>query len=141
MKNRLALMVGALILGLSAMTMAQEQPTEEQSDVRSSVARISLIHGDVSTQRGDSGDWATAVLNQPIIPGNSSHQHGGFTRAEGFTYYQSQPGVHGAGLALSETEGASGKCRDAFGNLTELSLDLSNSHSLPARERFILGIA
>ncbi|MGZ3387269.1 MAG: DUF6600 domain-containing protein, partial [Isosphaeraceae bacterium] len=67
MKNRLALMVGALILGLSAMTMAQEQPTEEQSDVRSSVARISLIHGDVSTQRGDSGDWATAALNQPIV--------------------------------------------------------------------------
>ena len=67
MKNRLALMVGALILGLCAMTMAQEQRTEEQSEVRSSVARISLIHGDVSTQRGDSGDWATVVLNQPIV--------------------------------------------------------------------------
>ncbi len=72
MKNRLALMVGSLILGLCAMTMAQDQPTEdqptqEQSEVRSSVARISLIHGDVSTQRGDSGDWATVVLNQPIV--------------------------------------------------------------------------
>jgi hypothetical protein len=26
-----------------------------------------LIHGDVSTQRGDSGDWATAALNQPMV--------------------------------------------------------------------------
>ena len=53
MKNRLALMIGALILGLCAMTMAQDQPAQEQSrrsnlTSRSSVARISLIHGDVS---------------------------------------------------------------------------------------------
>ncbi|MGA9811950.1 MAG: DUF6600 domain-containing protein [Terriglobales bacterium] len=72
MKNRIALMIGALILGLSAMTVAQDQPAEdqpaqEQSDVPTSVGRISLIHGDVSTQRGDSGDWATVVLNQPIV--------------------------------------------------------------------------
>ena len=25
------------------------------------------MHGDVSTQRGDSGDWTAAVLNQPIV--------------------------------------------------------------------------
>jgi len=67
MKSRLVLVVGSLILGLCAMTVAQEQPAEEQSEVRSSVARISLVHGDVSTQRGDSGDWATVVLNQPIV--------------------------------------------------------------------------
>ena len=72
MKNRWALMVGTLILGLCAMTMAQEQPAQEQpaqqqSDVPTSVGRISLIHGDVSTQRGDSGDWATAALNQPVV--------------------------------------------------------------------------
>jgi len=34
------------------------------------VARISLIHGDVSTQRGDSGDWSAAVLNQPVMGGD-----------------------------------------------------------------------
>ena len=34
------------------------------------VARISLIHGDVSTQRGDSGDWSAAVLNQPVMTGD-----------------------------------------------------------------------
>ena len=34
------------------------------------VARISLIRGDVSTQRGDSGDWSAAALNQPLMTGD-----------------------------------------------------------------------
>src|SRR5271165_4899134 len=38
-----------------------------QVDISPGVARISLIKGDVSTQRGDSGDWAAAALNQPMV--------------------------------------------------------------------------
>jgi FecR protein len=34
------------------------------------VARLSMIHGDVSTQRGDSGDWSAATLNQPVMGGD-----------------------------------------------------------------------
>jgi hypothetical protein len=34
------------------------------------VARVSMIHGAVSTQRGDSGDWSAAVLNQPVVAGD-----------------------------------------------------------------------
>jgi hypothetical protein len=34
------------------------------------VARVSMIHGAVSTQRGDSGDWSAAVLNQPVLGGD-----------------------------------------------------------------------
>ncbi len=34
------------------------------------VARISLIHGDVSTQRGDSKDWSAAALNAPVVAGD-----------------------------------------------------------------------
>jgi hypothetical protein len=34
------------------------------------VARISLIHGDVSTQRGDTKDWSAAVLNAPVLAGD-----------------------------------------------------------------------
>jgi uncharacterized protein DUF6600/FecR-like protein len=34
------------------------------------VARISLIHGDVSTQRGDSGNWSAAALNAPVLAGD-----------------------------------------------------------------------
>ena len=62
MKNRFALIVGLLVLSVCAMAGAQEQ-----AEPTSGVARISLIHGDVSTQRGDSGDWATAALNQPMV--------------------------------------------------------------------------
>jgi hypothetical protein len=34
------------------------------------VGRVSMIHGDVSTQRGDSGSWSAAVLNQPVVNGD-----------------------------------------------------------------------
>src|SRR5258708_26343584 len=41
-----------------------------QVDVPPVVARISLIQGDVSVQRGDTGDWAAAALNQPLVSGD-----------------------------------------------------------------------
>src|SRR5439155_13516173 len=62
MKNRLVAQFGTLVLALFAATNANAQ-----ADLTPGVARISLIHGDVSTQRGDSGDWAAAALNQPIV--------------------------------------------------------------------------
>jgi len=34
------------------------------------VARISLIQGDVSMHRGDTGDWASAALNEPLVGGD-----------------------------------------------------------------------
>lgn len=34
------------------------------------VARISLVNGDVSTRRGDSGDWVVAGMNAPIVEGD-----------------------------------------------------------------------
>src|SRR6266404_1235609 len=55
---------------------AQAEPAQTESAQTESapkgtgVARVSLIHGDVSTQRGDSGDWASAVLNAPIVSGD-----------------------------------------------------------------------
>ncbi len=57
----------------------QAQPTEAQpggpsgeapAKTDQGVARVSLIHGNVSTQRGDSGDWSAAVLNQPVMTGD-----------------------------------------------------------------------
>jgi hypothetical protein len=35
-----------------------------------SVARVSLIHGDVSTQRGDSGGWGSTSINAPVVRGD-----------------------------------------------------------------------
>lgn len=34
------------------------------------VARISLIFGDVSTQRGDTGDWSATSINAPVVRGD-----------------------------------------------------------------------
>src|ERR1700716_657605 len=41
-----------------------------QVDIPPGVARTSLIQGDVSVQRGDTGDWAAAALNQPVVGGD-----------------------------------------------------------------------
>jgi hypothetical protein len=55
------------------------QPTEAQpggpsgeapAQTDQGVGRISLIHGNVSTQRGDSDDWSAATLNQPLMTGD-----------------------------------------------------------------------
>src|SRR6476646_10152057 len=50
-------------------------PSLESSTPRSegpapAVARISFIHGDVSTQRGDSGDWGSTSINAPVVRGD-----------------------------------------------------------------------
>ncbi|MGA8441634.1 MAG: DUF6600 domain-containing protein [Candidatus Sulfotelmatobacter sp.] len=44
--------------------------SEGPARVDQGVGRISMIHGDVSTQRGDSGTWSAAVLNQPVVNGD-----------------------------------------------------------------------
>jgi hypothetical protein len=42
----------------------------QPADVKQGVGRISMTHGPVSTQRGDSGDWSAAILNQPVVMGD-----------------------------------------------------------------------
>jgi len=46
------------------------QPSAREAETDQGVARISMIHGDVSTQRGDSGDWSAATLNAPVVSGD-----------------------------------------------------------------------
>ena len=45
------------------------------------VARVSVVKGDVTTTRGDSGDWIATVVNMPIVEGDSI-QTTGDSRAE-----------------------------------------------------------
>jgi hypothetical protein len=60
--------------GADAQVGEEAQPGgpsgEAPAQTNQGVARISMIHGDVSTQRGDSGDWSAAVLNQPVLNGD-----------------------------------------------------------------------
>lgn len=87
MKNRLIQSIAILILAAFGAVNASAQYDESQApppseaqqqpsqggqgvDVSPGVARISLTQGEVSTQRGDSGEWAAAVLNAPIVTGD-----------------------------------------------------------------------
>src|SRR5258707_3269823 len=46
------------------------EPAPKSEGPAPEVARISLIHGDVSTQRGDSGDWGNPSINAPLVRGD-----------------------------------------------------------------------
>jgi hypothetical protein len=65
--------VAAIIFGLMGLgsMKAQQAGPEQQEQPQQGVARVSLINGDVSTQRGDSGDWVAATVNAPVVPGDS----------------------------------------------------------------------
>ncbi len=52
-----------IILGTVALRAEDNEP-------QPGVARVSVIHGDVSTQRGDSGDWVAASINTPLVAGD-----------------------------------------------------------------------
>jgi len=88
MKRHLVTFLTVLIVGLlpAVRTTAQEPdqgpPTRDQQsaaqqqvgqpqDPQTGVGRISVIIGDVSTQRGDSGDWVADTINTPVAPGDT----------------------------------------------------------------------
>jgi hypothetical protein len=79
MKKYLMCLMALLLLEFPAQVSAQAQdqgpdPGQNQgqdaAQPESSVARVSFIRGDVSTQRGDSGDWNAATLNTPVMAGD-----------------------------------------------------------------------
>ncbi len=43
---------------------------QDPDDLKRGVGRISLMNGQVSVQRGDSGEWVAGVLNAPLIAGD-----------------------------------------------------------------------
>jgi uncharacterized protein DUF6600/FecR-like protein len=76
MPYRSALSLGFLALlivpGISAQVPRADQPADEPEAQQpaTAVGRVSLIQGNVSTQRGDSGDWNAATVNTPVVPGD-----------------------------------------------------------------------
>jgi len=55
-----------LVFSLGFLTVL----SNAQVDLSPGVVRLSLIQGDVSVQRGDTGDWSAAGLNQPLVGGD-----------------------------------------------------------------------
>jgi hypothetical protein len=61
-------LAGAALLsaGMFRPVFAQADP----DDAQRGVARISLMEGDVSVRRGDSGDWVAGIVNAPLLTGD-----------------------------------------------------------------------
>jgi Family of unknown function (DUF6600)/FecR protein len=49
---------------------APPQGSQSQQSDQPGVARLSYIHGDVSTQRGDNAQWVAGTLNTPVVTGD-----------------------------------------------------------------------
>lgn len=63
-KFRFWAFTGAVLSVISLVTPVRAQDAD---DARRGVARISLINGDVSVRRGDSGEWVAGAINAPLL--------------------------------------------------------------------------
>src|SRR5947209_3932815 len=61
---RFLAITGAVLLAAGFFSPARAQ---DPDDLKRGVARISLMNGDVSVRRGDSGDWVAGVINAPLM--------------------------------------------------------------------------
>src|SRR5208337_2520611 len=57
---------GALLLAMGAAIPVRAQAPAPE-DLSRGVARISLMDGEVSVRRGDSGEWVVGVINAPLL--------------------------------------------------------------------------
>ena len=61
---RFLALTGAALLSAGVLAPVRAQ---DPDDLKRGVARISLMNGDVSVRRGDSGDWVAGVINAPLL--------------------------------------------------------------------------
>ena len=66
MKTR-TLLIALLVLAISGFRVSKALASDEPEG---GVARVSLINGEVSTMRGDSGDWMATTVNAPLAQGD-----------------------------------------------------------------------
>ncbi len=52
------------------LSLLEARVAKAADEPQPGVARVSMIHGDVSTQRGDSGDWVATTINAPLVRGD-----------------------------------------------------------------------
>ena len=55
------------VVVLAAVLASPGLAQDDADDQSRGVARLSLINGDVSVRRGDSGDWVAAAINAPLV--------------------------------------------------------------------------
>src|SRR5579859_7956387 len=68
------LFIALILAGAVATIQAQDPQVDQQVDPNDAaehgVARISVINGDVTIQRGDSGEQTAAAVNAPLVAGD-----------------------------------------------------------------------
>jgi hypothetical protein len=52
---------------LTAQSTQDAAPMQDSGTPERGVARVSIVGGEVSVRRGDSGDWVAAVINAPVM--------------------------------------------------------------------------
>src|SRR5215467_2299541 len=62
----------AVLLAVTVSVVGAQAPPDDTRPAgpEPGVAHLSYAHGDVSMQRGDSGDWIATSLNTPIVRGD-----------------------------------------------------------------------
>jgi uncharacterized membrane protein YgcG len=63
----LAALLMAAAAVLSAQSAQDAAPMQDPGTPERGVARMSIVNGEVSVRRGDSGDWVAAVVNAPLM--------------------------------------------------------------------------
>src|ERR1035438_683984 len=71
LRNLRFLAVTAAVLGIGGGFTPVRAQDQQQDDLKRGVARISVMNGDVSVRRGDSGDWVAGVINAPMLTGDN----------------------------------------------------------------------
>jgi hypothetical protein len=64
------LLVAALAIGLGPALAQAQDAQGAQNEPTPGVGRVSLIHGNVTVQRGDTGDWEATTINAPLMRGD-----------------------------------------------------------------------
>ncbi|MBZ5590900.1 MAG: FecR domain-containing protein [Acidobacteriia bacterium] len=64
------LLLAVVLTGTITMARAQVPPAQDPDNSEHGVARMSIIGGDVTVQRGDSGEQTAAVVNAPLMAGD-----------------------------------------------------------------------
>jgi hypothetical protein len=62
-----------LLLAMTTLAFAQQLPDNDgpPDEAGRPVARVSVLSGDASVRRGDTGEWVAAALNAPLLGGDA----------------------------------------------------------------------
>src|SRR5690348_18059937 len=67
--HKIKLAAGVIVAALALAGLPLFGQGEAQTST--GVARVSLIKGDVSMERGDSNEWVAVTVNTPLVPGDT----------------------------------------------------------------------